>query len=377
MKRREFIQGGIGLLTLGAVGRVFGATPCPPELAGTVPIPCPAPTPEGPISQLAASMLPGTWARLTGTSGLSTIVTNYLAGAYGTQQSGTRGFFEFATGGIWINDHHELHFRGSGHQSNGIHIRYKESTGEWTVLNTFSIPGWEHQYDHTAYDQSRNIMYATTPESRTINKWSYVDGSGSWNQNAATRIGQLIIAEGMEYFPDANSGQGGLVHYGAYAPDGSQTGGLRLSTPSVDSWSWIGGNYFPSNGERYHLNAVYLPSQKIILFGGGNADNTAAAMDSNGNVTRRNNLPTHWGPRDNNGMGTVVADSITGRIFFVSATNNTLYEHNYSSDSWNAIGSLPSTGPRSFVTMIPTYGVIHYVTGESTDTSPSEWIYKL
>ena len=93
MKRRDVIKGGIGMLALGATRTALGAQPCPPALAGTSPVNCPAPAvPGGPISTLADSMSAGTWAELTTTTGLSNIVTRYLSGNYGTQQ-GARGFF--------------------------------------------------------------------------------------------------------------------------------------------------------------------------------------------------------------------------------------------------------------------------------------------
>jgi hypothetical protein len=375
MKRREAIKGGIGLLTLGVAGNTLGAQPCPPTLTGTSPVNCPKPVgPEGgAISALAESMSAGAWAELRTTSGLSNIVSRYLSGAYGAQNGG-RGFFEYATNGIWIEDYSELHFRGSGHQSAGIHIRYLESTGEWEHLSSF--PAWEHQYDHTAYDQRNNVMYATRPADRGIEKWAYADGPGNW-RSAASRIGSIIIAEGIEYFPDTNGGAGGLIHYGGYAQDGSQTGGIRLSNPDVSSWSWVDDDFFPSSGERYHVNATYLHAHKVVLCGGGNSGSDSVQIDAAGKVTARNRLPAHWGAGDNNQMGTVLSDSGTGRIFFVSASGNSLYEHNFSADRWNRLGGLPSSGPRSFVTMISTYGVILLVEGGSTDTNPGIWLYKL
>jgi len=374
MKRREVIKGGIGLLAGTVMNTAFGSQPCPPTLGGTVPVRCPAPqAPSGPIFALSDSMASGEWQELTTTTGLGQIVSKYLAGDYGRQQ-GARGFFEFATNGIWIEDYSELHFRGSGHQSGGIHIRYSEDSGAWEYLSSF--PAWEHQYDHTAYDQARNRMYATRPADRGIERWSYSEGAGNW-QDAASRIGSLIIAEGLEYFPDANGGAGGLVHFGAYANDGSQTGGIRLSDPEVTRWQWVDGNFFSSSGERYHVNATYLHAHKVVLCGGGNAGPGAVAVDPVGRVEARNRLPAYWGAGDNNGMGTVLSDSQTGRVFFVSTTNNSLYEHNYAADEWNRLGQLPSTGPRSFATMISTYGVILLVTGASTDTNPRIWLYKL
>jgi len=375
MKRRDAIKGGLGVLAYGAARTTFGAAPCPPTLGGTAPVTCPTPEPPsgGPIGSLVSTMSSNSWQRLTTTTGLGDITSGYLSGAYGRQQ-GNRGFFEFATNGIWIEDHAELHFRGSGHQSGGIHIRYKESTGAWEYLNSF--PVWEHQYDHTAYDQSRNIMYATRPEERGVQKWSHTDGSGSWG-SAASRIGNFIIAEGLEYFPEANGGAGGLVHYGSFAENGSQTGGIRLSNPTVTSWSWVDGNFFSSSGARYHLNATYLHAQRVVICGGGDSGPDAVAMSAAGNVTSRNRLPGHWGASDNNAMGTVLSDSRTGRIFFVCADRGALYEHNYPADQWNNIGSLPSRGPRSFATMVSTYGAIVYVTGASTDLNPTIWVYKL
>ncbi len=219
-------------------------------------------------------------------------------------------------------------------------------------------------------------MYATRPQERGVGSWSYADGSGNW-RNAASRIGQLIIAEGLEYFPDANGGAGGLVHYGSYAQNGSQTGGIRISDPTVTSWSWADSNFFSSSGSRYHLNATYLHAHRTVLCGGGDSGPDAAILSPDGQVTVRGNLPGHWGASDNNGMGTVLSDSATGRIFFVSAQRNSLYEYNYAADQWSQLVSLPSRGGRSFATMVSTYGAIVYVTGDSTDPSPRIWVYKL
>lgn len=374
MKRREAIKGGLGILALGLAQTGFGAQPCPPALSGATPVNCPTPAVTGgAISTLAESMSRGSWAELTTTSGLSGITSSYLSGDYGTQQ-GARGFFEYATNAIWIEDYSELHFRGSGHQSAGIQVRYSEASGTWEHVNSF--PAWEHQYNHTAYDQRNNIMYATRPADRAIEKWSYSNGAGNW-RGASSRIGNVIIAEGIEYFPDANDGAGGLIHYGAYAQDGSQTGGIRLSNADVSSWSWLDGNLFPSSGERYHVNAAYLHAHRVVLCGGGNSGSDAVQVDAAGNVTARSRLPAHWGAGDNNQMGTVLSDSVTGRVFFVSTGNNSIYEHNYGQDTWTRLGSLPSTGPRSFAAMISSYGVIMLVAGGSTDTNPGIWLYKL
>lgn len=374
MKRRDIIKGGIGLLGCSVAAPVLASKPCPPSLTGTAPANCPLPpAPAGAISASASALQSGTWGRLEGTSGLSNIASRYLRGDFGSQLGG-HGFFQYATHGIWIEDFAELHFRGSGHQSAGIHIRYSEATGTWEHLHSF--PVWEHQYDHTAYDQANNRMYATRPSDRNVQKWSYSSGAGSW-QGAADRIGKLIVAEGLAWFPDANGGAGGLLHYGSYAEDGNQTGGIRISNPGVTSWSWVDDNFFSASGERYHLNATYLHAPRVVLCGGGNAGSDAVAVDAAGRVTPRNRLPAYWGPGDNNSMGTVLSDSVTGRIFFVSCRDNSLYEHNYSQDRWNRLGSLPTTGPQGFATMISTYGVILFVAGVSDDTNLGLWLYKL
>jgi hypothetical protein len=187
----------------------------------------------------------------------------------------------------------------------------------------------------------------------------------------------LIIAEGLAYFPEANSGAGGLVHYGAYSENGNQTGGIRLSNPDVSNWSWVDGDFFPSSGSRYHTAATYLHAPRVVLCGGGDSGPDAVQVDAAGNVSRRNRLPAHWGAGDSNSMGTVLSDSVSGRIFLVSANSNSLYEHNYGADSWSSIASLPSRGPRSFAAMISSYGAILLVTGDSTDTNPQVWLYKL
>lgn len=369
MKRRDVIKGGLGLVASAVAPSAFGET-CPPTMGGTNPVNCPLPPPPtgGSIASLAGSMSPGSWQQLTTTSGLNSITANYLNGSYGSQQ-GNRGFFEYATRGIWLPNRAELHFRGSGHQSVGIHIKYSEATGEWTYLSSHS--GWEHQYDHTAYDSQNDVLYAKKPAGRAIYRWQVSSGAGQWS-TAQSLPQNPEIATGLAWFPETNGGAGGLVHH-----DSPDRGPLQISNPNVSSWRNVSTSAINSRS-AYHTNAVYLPAQGVVLFGGGdNSGNRAGILYPDDSTESRNNLPAFWGASDNGYMGTVIADEVTGRIFFVSATTDKIYEHNFNADSWTAIADTPNLNLRSFVTMISSYGCIMLVEGDSTDTSPNIWLYKI
>ncbi len=323
----------------------------------------------GPIATLAATMNSGDWTQLTTTTGLGTIVNNYLNGTYGTNQ-GNRGFYEYATSGFWVPRYGELHFRGSGHQSAGIHIKYVESTGAWEYLSSF--PAWEHQYDHSTYDTAGDRMFASTPSDNTVERWNYNSGAGTW-ANVASTTGSPSIARGFAWFPDANSGAGGLVHFNN---NGNE---IQVSNADVTSWSANLGTSITSDGNNYHSNAIYLPNERVVMYGGGdNAQDEVGILNPDGSTRRFGvDMPAHWGAGDNGGMGTVLSDPVSGRTFLIGGYNNTFWELDYAAESWSQLTNTPAFSFRSFATMIPTHGVIMVVHGDSTDTDPDIWLYKL
>ena len=371
MRRREVIRGGLGLLSVCATGGAFAARPCPPSLSGGSASPCPEPEPgSGAIATLAAGMASGTWARLTTTTNLQSILDSY----YPRSGGGIRSFLEYSIDAKWHSGDREIHFIGGGHPgpvSPSIHLVYSEETGAWRENADANANG--HTYSNFAMNPITKECYSRNNGSDAIRYWP---GSGTqqWATISSTGDSNYAIADALEWWPAANNGNGGLLYYTQLG----NSGRCKLSNPSVTSWN----NSFAtgvtsSSGGDYHVAALWCPGQRVMMIGGGNGRRDFYQLNTNGTASKRADLPAHWGPAFEGSNGSGIAFS-NGRIFLLSLGRNSLFEYNYAADSWSSRGSLPFGRFWQAACAIDSFGVIHVMAQEASSQSPiQEWLYKL
>ena len=173
MKRRDVVRGGLGLMTLGAVGPSWGAQPCPPDASGEPKSPCGSPG-SGPLETLANSMASNTWSQWTtgNPSVFKSLSTN------SQPNNPARSILEFSHNFFWNSDAKELHIRGGGATGTSPfsyqqrHLRYNDSVGTWDAVTPWHTT-WAHQWGHFAGDPRTGNLYFRRRTSTEIYKWTY------------------------------------------------------------------------------------------------------------------------------------------------------------------------------------------------------------
>jgi len=370
MKRRELIKGAIGLLAFGAAESSLGARPCPQTLTGTEPKRCPVP--DGPISQLAANMTSGEWAELTTTTGLSALRSSYTAAS-----PSNGSFLEYNANGYMYND--ELHFTGSSDNgSRTWHLKYSDATGAWTKVAE-TRPG--HTYCGFSIDQVNGDFYQYYPGGAHPQLYKGNSG-GNWALHSEHPGG--FVVPGGNWFPELNGGTGGFVAF-----DGALNGGeLYKTLADGRTWSRIGGSVTPNMpGGAYHNSVIYLPNQRVVVFGGGNGRREFMKLDADETITRLADTKGNWQPWSDFNCGSMVAFK-NGRILHLMGAGQSsaggentpveLWEYNYAANTWSQ-----STGPGisnwkwMATTAMDSLGVMHVMTQTLSIATPREYIYKL
>ena len=302
------------------------------------------------LSDLAASMAPGTWAELT---------TNNIAVL---NQSGTDGnIIPYGADAAWDPNSRKLLYVGNDHidsvvsQANRFVI-YNADNNTWQNMSPppWSTPGvTDHGYYHHGVDPATGMIYRRGGKSSTVfHKYNVT--SNTWTALPAHSLiaSSSACCAGVDYFPEL----GGLV-----LVQGGDVGGgkVLLFRNSTQQWSTIAQNLAPMTGGTFTLG-VYNPVHKVMVFGQSGA---FYKMDSSGNVTRLANSPLSF--YDGGGfLGNLTVDPVSGKYIFLTTTGRQLYAYDVAADTWQSQGSvnMPNLSNNSVIsTPVSNYGVIMFV----------------
>jgi hypothetical protein len=277
------------------------------------------------LGQLAASMAPGTWAKLE-TNGLDELLD--APGSYTV-----RSLLEYADGGAWDSVGEQFFFIGGGHDAIKRFIVYSAPTNTWTELpQPYWIPGnTMHGYDHTAINVEAGELYHSPfgdSGSRYIYKYSIESGSWSRIESHPSLLdGYVTCCTGMEYFPEMD----GLI-----LSDGSG-GEIAFYDRVRDEWTDLA-HGLPMGD--YHNFAEYNPVHGVMIAGGGNGSSNLYRIDPDGSVTTLQNAPLNLLVSDT----VTTVDPVSGD-YLVLGSGLTLYAYDVTQDQWRIADANPPMRP--------------------------------
>lgn len=383
MNRRKVIRGGLGLLTLGAIGPSWAARPCAPTIFGEAESSCGSSgSGNGPrqLETLASQATSGTWEQLSSDGNGFKAVSQYNGG------SPPRSALEYGNQVFWNSQAKELHFRGGGASSGGgnaqRHLRYNDAVGAWDAVTPWHTT-WAHQWGNFTGDPATGDLYYRPRGGGDIYKWSYQSYPAtvsSWTQIESRGLAVSNNAQCLEFFPELNGGAGGLV----FIETASGRTNIWATQDDYTTWSKVHSDVFGIADQNIEGFSAYLPAQQAVMFGGGAREpwgtgniSRAALFHADGSKQVIGDTPRPFGTRQPS-MGTVVGHP-NGRVFALSAASDSLYEYDSSRDSWSTLGSLPFSAYWLSAAMIPEFNVIYVIqqVGSSGTDTVQEWLYKL
>lgn len=181
-----------------------------------------------PISELAASMRPGTWAELE-TEELD--ATMAAAGASGIK-------IPYSDDLVWDPNTHRAFFVGGDHADIADHLRYDGASNTWSTLPRPAwIPGGtSHGYDHSALDPTRGLLYHRPFADNALHR--YDTATETWSDLPSPPDNGVSCCDALEYFPPLDALVWAHHSYGEVWAFGEATGEWTLlgTLPPGDTW---------------------------------------------------------------------------------------------------------------------------------------------
>lgn len=334
------------------------------------------------MAELAASMQPGTWARLA--------TNNFQSGGIFVPPGGG-SILEYMDKAAWNPINRTLMILGMSHPSSEatpcnemLFLKFSALDNTWSKL---PIPCPEpdtattvsHGYEHITIDPQTGDFFHREYNSGNVMYFS--QASQSWiplpayNTTGAI-AGHYQVAGALESFPDRHSliavdGDWGVWEY-------------SLTQLPKGDWKQIANTNVAGPGRipallmgHYHNFATYSPAKHVLVFGGGNGSSAIYRMDASGKITAMKKGPVNLGVT----ATITTVDPIGGNIL-VWDTTAKAWEYDPIEDTWTATGIsspiLPNHGYggvfNTIAAPISTYGVSIFVS-YSFDKS-SVYLYK-
>lgn len=314
------------------------------------------------MGQLAASMAPGTWAKLE-TYGLDELLD--APGSYTV-----RSLLEYTDGGAWDPVGEKFFFIGGGHDAIKRFIVYSAQTNTWSELPQPDwIPGHTmHGYDHTAIDpEAGELFHLPFGDSSIRYIYKYDIASEKWSSLSPSPYildDYVSCCTGLEYFPE----MGGLI-----LADGS-SGEIAFYDPVRGSWADLARGLAMGD---YHNFAEYNPVHGVMLAGGGNGSSDIYRVDPDGSVSILQKAPIDLLVSDT----VTTVDPISGD-YLILAPGLTLYAYDVMEDQWRIADADPpvrgvyeGSAFDMIASPVPNYGVTLFVI--QADWYDGEvWLYK-
>lgn len=312
------------------------------------------------LGQAAAGMASGDW--LTFSMGSLTDATFHGE----TAGSAFENIGGYGSRLLWDPIHKKLSFVGTTH-TGGANVSgagglatWDDATNTWSrETYTWSSEDPGHAYQQSCVDPSGNIYFRSF-NSTNIYERPYGDtGEASWDDTLVADIGGDYgnqVAGGLEWFPDLNSGNGGLVFV--------DVDGANWTNAALSSWSTQAGD---STSGAHDQNIAYAGG--FIYWGGGGSSTALYRLTSAGAVSSMAALPfaaNHSFASDGGDGAFIAAPDGVGLLLFEAADSGAL--HYFNGSTWTQLTDHQIEGTPFLVGSIPEYGVVVTIELPSTGT---------
>lgn len=289
------------------------------------------------LGDAAAALGEKSWVRMPANSSLSAI--NFPA-----------NFTAYADGAVWDPVRKQVRWVGSGGtcctDGRFYMLTYDEATDRWTNPTTpFQASG--HGYDGNTINPATGMNYAIIWSSNVIKTWN-----GSWGALPPHPLGSSCCMS-LTWFPDINSGNGGLVLNGGNGKAAWYNGSGWTSVPGATASPWGSIEVF----------SEYNPVQKVIWMGGGSygatgTERVSYIMDTQFNMTKMQNAP--FTLKANASLQS--CDPVSGLFLVYSFSTRAWWGFDAVANSWSQITGMKNQpdlgGQYAFQVVIPEYNVI-------------------
>jgi hypothetical protein len=336
------------------------------------------------LATFAATLTSGQWSSFTTGSLSSTI---FSCTSYGSEPTNINGYGNRM---MWDPIHKKIVYAGTTHTNTGVSAlagagrmaMWDDSTNTWSsqLYDTWSAGNPGHSYYHLALNRINGDFYFRRYGGTQIFRRVYNGdvNEAQWNQSFSniSTGGQWAnqVAGGLEWFPELNSGSGGLVfanHLGA-----------AYSNAALSTWTWA------SAAESGQIHNWIAYNNGFVYFGGGSNALVSGGglrmwrMSPTGTITRMADTPLE-GSGSPGGASVFAHPNGLDLLMFQSVTSgtNTIYKWTASTNTWATIGThqlgTPSGNQSDFYAgaVIPEYSVILFIRNQNY-SSPSCLVYK-
>lgn len=311
------------------------------------------------LAVLAASMSPNSWATFS--------MGNLTSAIFTATGASDHTCAEFASRMMWDSIHKRLYFAGTSHTGgfalagSGGFCVWDDATNTWsreTYTWNSDGPGG-HGYAHSVMNPLTGDIHFRQPNSRTILTRAYgATGQASWETGHVTDIGGNYgnqFSGGLEWFPELNSGAGGLVFV--------DTLGANWTNAALSSWTGQAGS---SVSGDYDNNVAY--ANGFVYWGGGSNGTPSAffRLSPNGTVTSMTNLPFNVNQDSAGSDGVMLASpNNQGVVIFAQPASGGNFQY-FNGSAWTNMGSHQNTNDTYFLGgTIKEYGVCLFVSIDS------------
>jgi hypothetical protein len=280
-----------------------------------------------PLGQLAASMNPGEWRRLTGTVNHQAVISLFSA---------TPGYCDSQA---WNSRKRQFVMQSAEHvgASSGswpkVLVTYDDETNTWSTAHP--SPGQFvtfHCYDHVAWDDANEVLYFRGYSSNQIRRycfnatpsWCASQGANSWAllplPNVGTCRGSSAcqVAGAIAYAPWMDGGSLLYLDSDHYGVGGASLRRFRESTGTWDELAGPGPALPLSDGSgagSYHNVLECSDVRQVCIFGGGNGSRKLFRINASKTITQITSAPR------NINLGTtsrnMVADPVSGNFIWL------------------------------------------------------------
>jgi hypothetical protein len=329
-----------------------------------------------PLSELAASIQPGTFAQLE----FPGVNLGELLSVCGS--ASTIG--EYADSASWDPGSHQVLFLGNSHGNcyGSKFIIFSEDAHAWRegplpadpCIAPMTQMCFAHAYSHNTIDPKTGIAYYRHYGQRTV--WQFdTRGTQTWSVQStiATRRDATGCCDGLEFLPSTT--RPGLLFV-----DGSE--GVYFGAEPAHDWQLLANtalawdSTLPTLPMATHDNFAELdPVHGQILFGGGDVPVSLYTYDASGTITPRAAAPA--GVMTNSTRAWVSNDPVSGRfLFFID--DGSFWEYDAIADVWARQSGTHPLAPRGaftgFEVAITSYGVVMFMVWNFDATRV--WLYK-
>ncbi len=274
----------------------------------------------------------------------------------------------------WYAAAKEINLAAASHTS-GTTLTGSGGLATWTDSNNTwarETYNWNseiqgHGYYHNAVNQLNGDLYLRKYNSSGILRRTRGSSGDSWSvfSTIGANYGNQV-AGALEWFPELNSGAGGLVF--------ADVLGANYTNAALTSWSAATGASPTGMGTIHNFTAY---SNARVYFGGGNGSLKMWSINASGVAQVEADTPFTCGGGTSFGQGAVFPHpNGTGLLAFGPFTGDSFYSYNGS--SWTNLGSHSigvSDGIWAGVT-IPEYGIVLFIRFPGATGTPTCKLYK-